>query len=100
MKTKPHRIEMLPSQAGRVWEEKDQQVNRGRCFPVADAERDLVQRVRWSRGLSLKSGLWVDNPELLATGAEPTPLVQEVVLQADHTAGGPRPHLLPRELSA
>lgn len=40
MKRKPHRIEMLPSQAGRVWEEKDQQVNKGRSFPAADVERD------------------------------------------------------------
>lgn len=40
MKTKPHRTETLPSQAGRVWEEKDQQENKGRSFPVADVERD------------------------------------------------------------
>lgn len=83
-----------------MWEEKDQQVNRE---GVSQQQTWKGTECRGCAGLvacSLKSGLWVDNPELMATGAESTPLVQEVVLQADHTAGGPRPHLSPRELSA
>lgn len=39
LKRKLHRIETLPSQAGRVWNEKDQQVNMGGHFCV-DTERN------------------------------------------------------------
>lgn len=53
-------------------------MNREGHCSAADTERNRVQRGRGCTGLkSLKSGLCVDNPVLLATGAEPTPFGAE-----------------------